>query len=87
MQVKELAPLAVIIVVTNPLDLMTYLFLKAGGFKKEQVIGMGVSLDASRFANLISKQLHLPVTEIDPVVIGAHGEGCFLFQITPRLKG
>lgn len=64
-----------LIVVTNPLDLMTYFVLKSTGFPAQRVIGMGISLDASRFANLISQELKVPVTDIEAWVIGSHGEG------------
>ena len=73
--IKNLCPQAIVIVVTNPLDLMTRLVLKTTGFKPSRVFGMGVSLDASRFANLISKELNVPVTDIEAYVIGSHGEG------------
>jgi malate dehydrogenase len=74
-KVKELAPEAVVIIVTNPLDVMTYFAVKALGFKPGRVFGMGVTLDASRFANLISEKLSVPVTDIQPMVVGCHGEG------------
>lgn len=73
--IKTLAKDAIVIVVTNPLDLMTYFVLRATGFKKNKVLGMGISLDAARFANIISREFELPVDQINPVVIGTHGEG------------
>jgi len=73
--IKRIASQALVIVVTNPLDLMTYLALKVTGFKPHKVFGMGASLDASRFANQVSKELNLPVTDIQACVIGSHGEG------------
>lgn len=75
LQIKDKAPQAIVIVVTNPLDLMTYLVLKTSGFDPKKVFGMGVNLDAARFANLISRQLNIPASEIISMVIGAHGEG------------
>lgn len=74
-KVKELAPDAVVIIVTNPLDVMTYFAVKTLNFQPGKVFGMGVTLDASRFANLISEQLSVAVTDIHPVVVGCHGEG------------
>lgn len=73
--IKEKASKAVVVVVTNPLDLMTHFVLKVCGFTPGKVLGMGISLDASRFANLISKELGIAVTQIEALVIGAHGEG------------
>jgi len=74
LNIKEFAPKSIVIVVTNPLDLMTYLVLKITGFKANKVIGMGVSLDTSRFANIISKELNIKVTDVKALVIGSHGE-------------
>ena len=74
-KIKSLARQAIIIVVTNPLDIMTYFALKNTSFERNKVIGMGVSLDASRFANLIANELNVPVDKIDAMVIGSHGEG------------
>jgi malate dehydrogenase len=73
--VKESAPQAILIIVTNPLDLMTQLALKVTGFNPRRIIGMGVSLDASRFANLIAEELGVLPQEVDACVIGSHGEG------------
>jgi len=75
LSIKDTCPESILIIVTNPLDLMTYLALKITGFKANRVLGMGVSLDAARFANQISKELNIPAVEIDAWVIGSHGEG------------
>ncbi len=73
-KVKLLAPDSVVIVVTNPLDAMVYYAKRILGFPAQKIFGMGITLDGSRFANLISKELNVPVDEIDPVVLGSHGE-------------
>lgn len=73
--IKKLAPEAIVIVVTNPLDLMTHLVFRETGFKKNKVLGMGASLDAARFANLIAEELRVPVSTVEACVIGSHGEG------------
>ena len=85
--IKNLAPEAIVLVVTNPLDLMTYFVLKATGFKANKVFGMGVTLDAARFTNLISKELNIPVTDIEALVIGTHGEGMLPMPRLSRIKG
>jgi len=87
LNIKELAKDSIVIVVTNPLDLMTYLAIKETGFKKERVFGMGVSLDAARFANIISKELNIPCTDIDACVIGSHGEGMLPLSRFTNIKG
>ena len=86
-KIKELAPSAIVIIVTNPLDLMTRLALKVTGFKPSKVFGMGLTLDASRFANLISKELNLPVTDIEACVIASHGEGMMPLARFTNIKG
>jgi malate dehydrogenase len=85
--IKELAPEAVVIIVTNPLDLMTYFALKSTGFDNSKVFGMGVSLDASRFANLISKELKVPPADVEAMVIGIHGEGMLPLPKFANIKG
>jgi malate dehydrogenase len=53
---------------------MTYFMFKKLRFDRSRVFGMGITLDSSRFANLISKELRVPVTKIQACVIGSHGE-------------
>ncbi len=74
LNIKKLSPNAVVVIVTNPLDLMTYYALKVTGFSPKKLFGMGISLDAARFANLISQELNVSVTTVEPCVIGSHGE-------------
>ncbi|MFH1355180.1 MAG: malate dehydrogenase [Candidatus Omnitrophota bacterium] len=85
--IKKLTPESIVIVVTNPLDLMTYFALTITGFKSTKVIGMGVSLDAARFANLISKELNIPVSDIEASVIGTHGQGMIPLTRFSTIKG
>lgn len=73
--IKRLAGNAIVIMVTNPLDVMTNYALRMTGWDRRRLFGMGVSLDAARFANLISQDLSIPVTNINAAVIGSHGEG------------
>lgn len=72
--IKRLCPGAVVVVVTNPLDAMTYHVLKTTGFPHQRVFGMGPTLDASRMSNLIAQELDVRVTDIQAAVIGSHGE-------------
>ncbi len=85
--IKELAKQAIVIVVTNPLDIMTFYALKITGFKPEKVFGMGISLDAARFANLIAEELAIPVTDVEALVIGAHGEAMLPLPRFTKIKG
>jgi len=87
LRIKELAADSIIVMVTNPLDIMTYLALKISGFCRNRVFGMGISLDASRYANLISKELNIPIQKIVPCVIGAHGEGMLPLARLTKVNG
>lgn len=68
------SPEAVIVVVSNPMDTMTYLALKATGLPKNRIIGMGGALDSSRFKTYLSKVLNKPANDIQGMVIGGHGD-------------
>lgn len=87
LNIKELAKKAIVIVVTNPLDIMTLYALKITGFGPAKLFGMGISLDTARFANLIAGQLNLPVTDIEALVIGAHGEAMLPLPGFSKVKG
>ena len=64
----------IFIIVSNPMDTMTYLTLKATGLDSKRVIGMGGALDSSRFKTYISKSINEPQKHIDAMVIGGHGD-------------
>ena len=68
------SPDSVIVVVSNPMDTMTYLTLKATGLPKNKVIGMGGALDSSRFKTYLSLALDKPANDIQGMVIGGHGD-------------
>lgn len=87
LNIKELAAQSLVIVVTNPLDLMTHLALKITGFKRERVFGMGITLDIARFTNLIGKELNIPNADIEATVIGSHGEGMLPLSRFTTIKG
>ncbi|GAB6073875.1 malate dehydrogenase [Nautilia lithotrophica] len=73
-QVKEVAPDAILIVVSNPLDAMTYTALKVSGFPKNRVIGMAGILDSARMAYFIYEKLGYGAGQIRASVIGGHGD-------------
>ena len=73
-QVLVHSPNTVIVVVSNPMDTMTYLTLKATGLPKNKVIGMGGALDSSRFKTYLSLALEKPANDINGMVIGGHGD-------------
>lgn len=72
--VLQHSPDAIIVVVSNPMDTMTYLTLKATGLPKNRVIGMGGALDSSRFKYYLSKALDKPSNDVQGMVIGGHGD-------------
>jgi malate dehydrogenase len=72
--IKRYAPDSVIITVTNPLDIMTYVTLKTTGFEPERVFGMSGVLDSGRFAAFIAMELGCSVRDINAMVLGGHGD-------------
>lgn len=68
------SPDTIIVVVSNPMDTMTYLTLKATGLPKNRIIGMGGALDSSRFRYYLSKALDRPANDVSAMVIGGHGD-------------
>ncbi len=72
--ILEHSPNTIIVVVSNPMDTMTYLALKATGLPKNRIIGMGGALDSSRFKTYLSQALEKPANDIQGMVIGGHGD-------------
>lgn len=68
------SPNAIIIVISNPMDTMTYLALTATGLPKHRIIGMGGTLDSSRFKYQLSQRLGCSPADLNAVVIGGHGD-------------
>ncbi len=68
------SPNAILVVVSNPMDTLTYLTLKLTGLPRNKVIGMGGTLDSSRFKCYLSKALNAPANAIEGIVIGGHGD-------------
>jgi malate dehydrogenase len=72
--IKKYAPDSVVIIVTNPLDLMTYIAMKQTGFPTQRVFGMSGVLDCGRFAAFISMELNCSAKDVDAMVLGGHGD-------------
>ena len=72
--ILEYSPDTIIVVVSNPMDTMTYLALQSTGLPKNRIIGMGGALDSSRFKTYLSKALEKPANDIQGMVIGGHGD-------------
>ena len=73
--IKKYSPNAIVIMVTNPLDAMTYVMNKILGAERERVFGMSGALDNLRFKNVLSEKLGVSRKSLTTIVIGEHGEG------------
>ncbi|HEY8153813.1 MAG TPA: malate dehydrogenase [Myxococcota bacterium] len=72
--VKQHAPKAYVIVVSNPLDAMVYAFKKISGFPKNRVVGMAGVLDSARFRAFVAWELGVSVEDVTALVLGGHGD-------------
>ena len=72
--IKTHSPEAFVICITNPLDVMVMAFQKYSGLPVNKVVGMAGILDSSRFKLFLSRELNVPVKEIDAIVMGGHGD-------------
>ncbi len=73
-EIKEYAPDAIVVVVSNPLDVMTYVVLKETGFSRKKVLGMAGILDSARMAHFIYEKLQYGAGQIRATVMGGHGD-------------
>lgn len=72
--ILEHSPNAIIVVISNPMDTMTYLALQSTGVAKNKIIGMGGTLDSSRFKYQLSQKLNCSPSDLNAVVVGGHGD-------------
>lgn len=72
--ILKYSPNAIIVVVSNPMDTMTYLTLKTSGIPKNRIIGMGGALDSARFKYYLSQELGCSPSDLNAMVIGGHGD-------------
>ena len=73
-EIKRLAPESIIIMVTNPLDVMAQVALETSGFPRERVIGMAGVLDTARYRSFIALELNVSIEDIQALVLGGHGD-------------
>jgi len=73
-EIARVAPEAVVVVVSNPLDVMAYVAKEATGFPRERVVGMAGVLDTARFRAFIAMELNVSVQDIQALVLGGHGD-------------
>ena len=72
--IKNYAPNAFVIVITNTLDAMVYLMQKATGFAKNKVVGMAGVLDSARFSLFLSREFNVSIEDVSAFVLGGHGD-------------
>jgi malate dehydrogenase len=73
-QIAKTSPNAVLIIVSNPLDVMCYVAMKASGFPRERVLGMAGVLDTARYRAFLATELDVSVRDIQAMVLGGHGD-------------
>ena len=73
-EIARVAPASIIIVVSNPLDVMCYVAMKASGFPRERVLGMAGVLDTARYRMFLAEALDVSVEDIQAMVLGGHGD-------------
>ena len=73
-QIARVAPKSIIIVVSNPLDVMCYVAMKASGFPRERVLGMAGVLDTARYRTFLAEAMDVSVEDIQAMVLGGHGD-------------
>ena len=73
-QIAKTSPKAILIVVSNPLDVMCYVAMKASGFPRERVVGMAGVLDTARYRAFLAESLDMSVRDIQAMVLGGHGD-------------
>ncbi|MFH1245769.1 MAG: malate dehydrogenase [Candidatus Omnitrophota bacterium] len=86
-KIAEYCPEAIIIVVTNPLDAMTYLVYKTTGFSSQRIIGMGGVSDCARFSMLAATELNTAASDIHTLIMGAHSDSMVVLPRFTTVKG
>jgi malate dehydrogenase len=73
-QIRKTSPKAILIIVSNPLDVMSYVALKTTGFPRERVLGMAGVLDTARYRSFLALEAGVSVRDIQAMVLGGHGD-------------
>ncbi len=85
--VTRYSPDCIIIVVTNPVDAMTYLSLKVSGFERNRVVGLSGVLDSARFSSFIAAEIDVSPAEVSAFVLGEHGRNMVVIPRLATIKG
>ncbi|MFA5337350.1 MAG: malate dehydrogenase [Candidatus Omnitrophota bacterium] len=86
-QIKKHAPQAIVVVVTNPVDLITYIFARETGFERSRVLGMGPSLDSARLLNLLHEACKISTSSLEAFTFGLHNNDMIVSSERMRVKG
>lgn len=86
-EIKRVAPDAIIIMITNPLDVMAQVALETSGFPRERVIGMAGVLDTARYRAFIAEELDVSIEDIQALVLGGHGDTMVPLQSYTSVSG
>jgi len=86
-QAVKYSPECVIIVVSNPLDVIAYTAYKASGFPRERVIGMAGVLDSARFKAFIADEINVSVRDVNAIVLGCHGDAMIPMERLANVSG
>lgn len=86
-EIARVAPESIIIMVSNPLDVMSFVAMEASGFPRERVIGMAGVLDTARYRSFIALEAGVSVEDIQALVLGGHGDTMVPLQSTTSISG
>ena len=87
-QIKQYAKSSKVLIISNPVDVLTYFFQKESGFPREKVLGIASSLDSSRFRYLLARELNTNQSEIEnALVLGEHGDSMVPIYSLAKWKG
>tara|TARA_Y100000590_G_C15730831_1_gene1016961 strand:- start:2167 stop:3093 length:927 start_codon:yes stop_codon:yes gene_type:complete len=86
-EIARVAPKSIIIMVSNPLDVMSYVAMQATGFPRERIIGMAGILDTARYRSFIALELDVSIEDIQALVLGGHGDTMVPLVSTTNISG